>query len=71
MPRKRFMPEQVIGKLREAEIPLSKGLTGQQVARKISVIPISLIRCAIIRSSANRLDEFRIQNSLLPSVDGC
>ena len=33
--------------------------------------PISIIKCAVIRNSADRLDKFRIQSSLLPSVDGC
>ncbi len=40
MPRKRFTPEQIIGKLREAEIFLSKGLTAQQAARKLGATEI-------------------------------
>ena len=37
MAKHKYSPEQIIHKLREAEILLSKGLTAQQVARKIGV----------------------------------
>ena len=37
MAKRKYSPEQIIHKLREAEILLSKGLTAQQVARKIGV----------------------------------
>ncbi|MEN6548664.1 MAG: transposase [Armatimonadia bacterium] len=37
MPRKRFTPEQIIGKLREAEVELAKGATIAQVARKLEI----------------------------------
>ena len=37
MPRKRFMPEQIIPKLREAEVLLAKGTKMPQVCRKIGV----------------------------------
>ena len=37
MAKHRYNPEQIIHKLREAEILLSKGLTAQQAARKIGV----------------------------------
>ena len=37
MPRKRFMPEQIIPKPREAEVLLAKGTKMPQVCRKIGV----------------------------------
>ena len=37
MPKKRFMPEQIISKLREAEVELSKGQAMGQVCQKIGV----------------------------------
>ena len=37
MAKHKYNPEQIIHKLREAEILLSKGLTAQQAARKIGV----------------------------------
>ena len=37
MPRKRFTPEQIITKLREAEIHLAKGLKVAEVCRQLDV----------------------------------
>ncbi len=37
MGRKRHTPEQIIGKLREAEVLLAQGLTVPQVSRKLGV----------------------------------
>ena len=37
MPRKRFTVEQIISKLREAEVELSRGLTVGQVCKKLEV----------------------------------
>ena len=37
MSRKRFAPEQIIAKLREAEISLSQGITVAQVCRQLGV----------------------------------
>jgi len=37
MSRKRYAPEQIIGKLREAEVLLSKGQTVGQACRKLGV----------------------------------
>ena len=37
MPRKRFTPEQIINKLREAEVALSQGMTVIQVCKKLEV----------------------------------
>jgi transposase-like protein len=37
MPRKRFKPEEIISKLREAEILLAKGATVAEACRKLTV----------------------------------
>jgi putative transposase len=37
MPRKRFSPEQIIGKLREAEVLLSQDKTTAEVCRALNV----------------------------------
>ena len=44
MGRKRFSPEQIIVKLREAEIFESKGLTQVEAAKKLGVAEQTLIR---------------------------
>jgi putative transposase len=37
MSRKRYTPEQIIGKLREAEVALSQGQTAAQVCRTLGL----------------------------------
>ena len=37
MPRKRYTPEQIISKLREAEVLLSQGQTVAQVSKQLGV----------------------------------
>ncbi len=44
MPRKRFSLEQIIVKLREAEIIESKGLTQVEAAKKLGIAEQTLIR---------------------------
>ena len=44
MGRKRFSPEQIIVKLREAEIIESKGLTQVEAAKKLGICEQTLIR---------------------------
>ena len=44
MGRKRFSPEQIIVKLREAEIIESKGLTQGEAAKKLGIAEQTLIR---------------------------
>ena len=44
MGRKRFSPEQIIVKLREAEIFESKGLTQVEAAKKLGIAEQTLIR---------------------------
>ena len=44
MGRKRFSPEQIIVKLREAEVLESKGLTQVEAAKKLGIAEQTLIR---------------------------
>ena len=44
MARKRFSPEQIIVKLKEAEIIESKGLTQAEAAKKLGIAEQTLIR---------------------------
>ena len=44
MGRKRFSPEQIIVKLREAEIIESKGLTQVEAAKKLGIAEQTLVR---------------------------
>ena len=44
MAKKRFSPEQIIVKLREAEIVESKGLTQVEAAKKLGIAEQTLIR---------------------------
>jgi transposase-like protein len=37
MPQKRYKPEEIIGKLREAEVFVSQGMSVEEVCRKIGV----------------------------------
>jgi putative transposase len=37
MSRKRFTPEQIIGKLRESEVTLAQGQTAAQVCRTLGI----------------------------------
>jgi transposase-like protein len=63
-------PEQIIGKLREAEIMFSKGLTAQQAARKIGVTEQTYYRWrkeygGMRVEQAKRLKELEKQNTRL------
>ena len=44
MPRQRFSPEQIIVKLREAEIEETKGRTQIEAAKKLGICEQTLIR---------------------------
>ena len=47
MGRQRFSPEQIIVKLREAEVLRSKGLNQLETAKRLEIAEQTLIRCAI------------------------
>ncbi len=44
MSRKRFTPEQIIGKLRETEVALAQGQTAAQVCRTLGIAEQTLYR---------------------------
>ena len=70
MPRKRFMPEQIIPKLREAEVLLAKGTKMPQVCRKIGVTEQTYYRWrkeygGLRTDQAKRLKELEKENTRL------
>jgi transposase-like protein len=70
MPRKRFSPEQIIAKLREAEIELSKGRAVAQVVRKLGVSEQTYYRWrkaygGMRVDQAKRLKELEAENARL------
>ncbi len=70
MPRKRHTPEQIIRKLREAEVELAKGQTTVDVARKIGITEQTYYRWrkeygGLRLDQAKRLKELEKENSRL------
>ena len=70
MPRKRHTPEQIINKLREAEVFLSKGLSIAEVCRKIEIHDQTYYRWrkefgGVRTDQAKRLKELEKENSRL------
>ena len=70
MPRKIFKPEQIINKLREAEVLLSQGVTVAEVARKLNVTEQTYYRWrkeygGMRVEQAKRLQELEKENSRL------
>ena len=73
MAKNKYSPEQIIHKLREAEILLSKGLTAQQAARKIGVCEQTYYRWrkeygGMRVEQAKRLKYLEKENSRLKSL---
>ena len=70
MPRKRHTPEQIIRKLREAEVELAKGLTTGDVVRKLGITEQTYYRWrkeygGLRMDPAKRLKELEKENSRL------
>jgi putative transposase len=70
MVRKAFKPEQIINKLREAEVLLSQGVTVAEVARKLNVTEQTYYRWrkeygGMRVEQAKRLQELEKENSRL------
>jgi putative transposase len=68
--RKIFKPEQIIGKLREAEVLMSKGASLADVCKKIGVTDVTFYRWRKIYggmkvSEAKRLKEVEKENAQL------
>jgi transposase-like protein len=73
MPRKGYKPEQIIGKLREAEILVHQGHTIGEAARKIGVSEYTYYRWrkeygGIGVDQARRLKELEKENSRLKKL---
>ena len=70
MPRKRHSPEQIINKLRQAEVELSKGADVPQACRKIGVTEQTYYRWrkeygGVRTDQAKRLKELEKENTQL------
>jgi transposase-like protein len=71
--RKVFKPEQIINKLREAEVLLSQGLTVGEVARKLNVTEQTYYRWrkeygGMRVEQARRLQDLKKENSRLKKL---
>ena len=70
MPIKRYTPEQIIHKLREAEVLLSQGMTTTEASRQIGVVEQTYYRWrkeygGMRTNQAKRLKELEQQNARL------
>jgi putative transposase len=73
MPKKGYTPEQIINKLREAEILLSQGTMVGEVCRKIGVTDVTYYRWrkeygGMRVEQAHRLKELEQENSRLKKL---
>lgn len=73
MPRKRFTPEQIITKLREAEVELARGQTTPEVCRKVGISEQTYYRWrkeygGLGVDQARRLKELERENARLKRV---
>jgi putative transposase len=73
MVKKAFKPEQVIGKLREAEVLLSQGLTVSEASRKLGITEQTYYRWrreygGMRVEQAKRLKELEKENSRLKKL---
>ena len=73
MPRKRFTAEQIIGKLREAEVELAQGATVGQVCKKLEIADHTYYRWraeygGMRVDQAKRLKELETENARLKKL---
>ncbi len=73
MPKKRFTAEQIIPKLREAEVELAKGRTVPQVAKRLGVTEQTYYRWrkeygGLRMDQAKRLKELEKENARLKKL---
>jgi putative transposase len=73
MPRQRFKPEQIIGKLREVEIVVAKGSTMADACRQIGVTEQTLYRWrreygGMRVDQARRMKELEAENTRLKKL---
>ena len=70
MARKRYSPEEIIGRLREAEVALSEGATVAEVCRRIGVTEVTYYRWrkeygGMRVEQARRLKALEVENARL------
>jgi transposase-like protein len=73
MPRKRFTTEQIMGKLREAEVELAKGATVTAVCKKLEISDQTYYRWraeygGMRLDQAKRLKELETENARLKKL---
>jgi len=73
MPKKGFKPEQIINKLREAEVLLSQGATVGEICRRIGVTDVTYYRWrkeygGLRVDQARRMKDLEQQNSRLKKL---
>jgi putative transposase len=73
MARKRYTPEQIIGKLREAEVETSRGMTVAEVVRKLGITEQTYYRWrqeygGLRLDQAKRLKDLERENARLKRV---
>ena len=73
MPRKQFKAEEIIGKLREAELQLSQGVNIEEVCRRIDVTKVTYYRWrkeygGLRVEQAHRLKELEKENARLKKL---
>ena len=73
MPRQKFTPEQIIGKLREAEVLVAKGGTVADASRQIGVAEQTLYRWrkeygGMKVDQARRMKELQAENTRLKKL---
>ena len=73
MPRKRYSPEEIINKLREAEVLLSQDQTVQQAVRQLGISEQTYYRWrkeygGMDKSQARRLKDLERENTRLKTV---
>lgn len=73
MSRKRYTPEQIIGKLREAEVETSRGMTVAEAVRKLGITEQTYYRWrqeygGLRLDQAKRLKELERENARLKKI---
>ena len=73
MPRQRFKPEQIIGKLREVDVAVAKGSTMAEACRQIGVTEQTLYRWrreygGMRVDQARRMKELEAENTRLKKL---
>lgn len=73
MPRKRFTPEQIIGKLRDSEVELARGATVSAVCKKLGIADQTYYRWraeygGMRVDQAKRLKELETENARLKKL---